>query len=129
MTGLEQAAKNVQNTFKIALISRGLKQVEVAEMLNTMPAQVSRAIAGNTTPKDTKEVSKTTRCTNLRRNEMEGVNKKELFTLSEEKGKQQQDIFKKTQAENITSGKLDLLTLLIIPRNDTKFYQSVNSSN
>ncbi|CAH0415932.1 helix-turn-helix transcriptional regulator [Periweissella fabaria] len=52
MTELEQAAKNVQNTFKVALVSRGLKQIEVAEMLNTTPSQVSRAIAGNTTPKD-----------------------------------------------------------------------------
>lgn len=52
MTELEQAAKNVRNMFKTALSSRGLTQVEVAKMLNTTPQQLSRAIAGNITPKD-----------------------------------------------------------------------------
>lgn len=52
MTELEQAAKNVRIMFKTALSSRGLTQVEIAKMLNTTPQQLSRAIAGNTTPKD-----------------------------------------------------------------------------
>lgn len=52
MTELEKASSNVKIKFKIALIERGMKQVELAEMLETTPAQVNRALAGNTTPKD-----------------------------------------------------------------------------
>ena len=52
MTELEQASSNIRVKFKVALIERGIKQVELAEMLSTTPAQVSRALAGNTTPKD-----------------------------------------------------------------------------
>lgn len=52
MTELEKASSNVRIKFKVALIERGMKQVELAKMLNTSPAQVNRALAGNTTPKD-----------------------------------------------------------------------------
>lgn len=52
MTELEKASSNVKTKFKIALIERGMKQAELAEILGTSPAQVSRALAGNTTPKD-----------------------------------------------------------------------------
>lgn len=52
MTELEKASSNVKIKFKIALIERGMKQAELAEILGTSPAQVSRALAGNTTPKD-----------------------------------------------------------------------------
>lgn len=52
MTELEKASSNVKIKFKIALIEHGMKQAELAEILGTSPAQVSRALAGNTTPKD-----------------------------------------------------------------------------
>ncbi|WP_180676411.1 helix-turn-helix domain-containing protein [Leuconostoc citreum] len=52
MTELEKASSKVRVKFKIALIEHGIKQVELAKMLNTSPAQVNRALAGNTTPKD-----------------------------------------------------------------------------
>ncbi|MGL5301453.1 MAG: transcriptional regulator [Weissella confusa] len=52
MTELENAAKNVQLMFKTALWERGMKQVELARMLSVSPAQVSRALQSNTTPKD-----------------------------------------------------------------------------
>lgn len=52
MSELEKASSNVKIKFKVALIERGMKQVELAEILGTTPAQVNRALAGNTTPKD-----------------------------------------------------------------------------
>ena len=52
MSELELAAKNVKVMFKTALVQRDIKQVELAEMLGVAPAQVSRALAGNSTPKD-----------------------------------------------------------------------------
>lgn len=52
MTELEVAAKNVRIMFKTALLEHGMKQVELAKMMNVSPAQVSRALQGNTTPKD-----------------------------------------------------------------------------
>lgn len=52
MTELESAAKKTKITFKIALLQRGMTQVELSKLLHTTPAQVSRALAGNTTPKD-----------------------------------------------------------------------------
>lgn len=52
MTELETAAKKTKITFKVALLQRGITQVELAKLLDTTPAQVSRALAGNTTPKD-----------------------------------------------------------------------------
>jgi len=52
MTELEKASSNVRIKFKIALLERGMKQIELAHMLGVSPAQVSRALAGNITPKD-----------------------------------------------------------------------------
>lgn len=52
MTELESAAKKTKITFKVALLQRGMTQVELSKLLHTTPAQVSRALAGNTTPKD-----------------------------------------------------------------------------
>ncbi|MBZ5985027.1 helix-turn-helix domain-containing protein [Leuconostoc gelidum subsp. gasicomitatum] len=52
MTELEKASSNVRIKFKIALLERGMKQIELAHMLGASPAQVSRALAGNITPKD-----------------------------------------------------------------------------
>ncbi|WP_433322380.1 helix-turn-helix domain-containing protein [Weissella tructae] len=52
MTALEMASQDVKVKFKIAILQSGFKQRELAEMVGTTPAQVSRAIAGNTTPKD-----------------------------------------------------------------------------
>lgn len=52
MTELEKASSNLKTKFKIALIERDMKQVELAKMIGTTPAQVNRALAGNTTPKD-----------------------------------------------------------------------------
>lgn len=52
MTELENAAKSLKVMFKTALLERDMKQVELAKMLSVSPAQVSRALQGNTTPKD-----------------------------------------------------------------------------
>ena len=52
MSELEMAASNVKKAFKIALVNQDMSQQELARLLNTTPAQVSRALAGNTTPKD-----------------------------------------------------------------------------
>lgn len=52
MTELEQATTSVRKKFKIAILESGYKQRELAEIIGTTPAQLSRAIAGNTTPKD-----------------------------------------------------------------------------
>lgn len=52
MSELEIAASNVKKAFKIALVNQEMSQQQLAELLNTTPAQVSRALAGNTTPKD-----------------------------------------------------------------------------
>ncbi len=52
MSELEKASSNVKIKFKVALIEHNMKQVELAEILGTTPAQVNRALAGNTTPKD-----------------------------------------------------------------------------
>ena len=52
MSELEKASSNVKIKFKVALIKHNMKQVELAEILGTTPAQVNRALAGNTTPKD-----------------------------------------------------------------------------
>ncbi len=52
MTELESASSKVKIKFKVSLLERGMKQVELAELLGVSPAQVSRALAGNSTPKD-----------------------------------------------------------------------------
>lgn len=52
MTELEAVAKKAKITFKTALLQKDMTQVELAKLLDTTPAQVSRALAGNTTPKD-----------------------------------------------------------------------------
>ncbi|CAK1245416.1 hypothetical protein R55214_HHFBAMCI_01666 [Fructobacillus evanidus] len=52
MTELEQASSKVKMKFKLALTERGMKQVEIAEMLHVSPQQVSRALSGNSTPLD-----------------------------------------------------------------------------
>lgn len=52
MTALEIASNDVKLKFKMAILQSGFKQVELAEMVGTTPQQLSRAIAGNTTPKD-----------------------------------------------------------------------------
>ncbi|GAO99868.1 helix-turn-helix domain-containing protein [Fructobacillus ficulneus] len=52
MTELESLSRNVEKKFKDALWERNIKQVELAEMLHTSPAQLSRALKGNTTPRD-----------------------------------------------------------------------------
>lgn len=52
MTALELASRDVKMKFKMAILKSDFKQRELAEMVGTTPAQLSRAIAGNTTPKD-----------------------------------------------------------------------------
>lgn len=52
MTALELASRDVKMKFKIAIFQSDFNQRELAEMVGTTPAQLSRAIAGNTTPKD-----------------------------------------------------------------------------
>lgn len=52
MTELEQASASIRTKFKIAIFESGYKQRELAEIIGTTPQQLSRAIAGNTTPKD-----------------------------------------------------------------------------
>lgn len=52
MTELEVASRNVEKKFKFALWERNMKQVELAHILQTSPAQVNRALKGNTTPRD-----------------------------------------------------------------------------
>lgn len=52
MTELEQASSKIKQKFKIALIERGMKQVELAQMLGATTGQVSRALSGNSTPRD-----------------------------------------------------------------------------
>lgn len=52
MSELEIVSRKVKVTFKTALLQRDMTQRELAKLLDTTPAQVSRALAGNTTPKD-----------------------------------------------------------------------------
>ena len=52
MTELQKAALSIKQQFKIALAEHDMKQKELAEIINENPAQVSRALAGNATPKD-----------------------------------------------------------------------------
>jgi transcriptional regulator with XRE-family HTH domain len=52
MTELEKASTSVKKKFKRALIENDLKQVELARAIDETPAQVSRALSGNSTPKD-----------------------------------------------------------------------------
>ncbi|CAK1246942.1 helix-turn-helix transcriptional regulator [Fructobacillus fructosus] len=52
MTTLEIESRNVERKFKIALFEHGIRQKELAEILQTSPAQLNRALKGNTTPRD-----------------------------------------------------------------------------
>lgn len=52
MSELEMAAKKVKKVFKKALVDQDMSQKEIAVLLNTTEQQVSRALSGNTTPKD-----------------------------------------------------------------------------
>ncbi|MCB6839907.1 transcriptional regulator [Weissella viridescens] len=46
MTELEQATKKTYKQFKTAIVNSDFKQWELADMLRTTPAQISRAIHG-----------------------------------------------------------------------------------
>ncbi|RRG18230.1 XRE family transcriptional regulator [Weissella viridescens] len=47
MTALEQETKKTYVQFKTAIIESDFKQLELAEMLHTSQAQISRAIHGS----------------------------------------------------------------------------------
>ena len=48
---LLKAALDVEKSFKIALLDKGITQKELAKMVNTTPQQVNMAIKGDLTPK------------------------------------------------------------------------------
>ena len=48
---LLKAALDVEKSFKIALLDKGITQKELAKMVNTTPQQVNMAIKGDMTPK------------------------------------------------------------------------------
>lgn len=52
MTELEKVSSSIRAKFKIAIFKSGYTQRELADIIGTTPQQLSRAIAGNTTPKD-----------------------------------------------------------------------------
>lgn len=52
MTELERASSSIKRKFKIALFDNNIKQIELARLLDVNPSQLSRALAGNSTPKD-----------------------------------------------------------------------------
>ncbi|MCM0583520.1 helix-turn-helix transcriptional regulator [Weissella diestrammenae] len=52
MSELEMAVADLRIKFKKALLENDMKQIELARILDVAPAQISRALAGNTTPKD-----------------------------------------------------------------------------
>ncbi|KRN77463.1 helix-turn-helix domain-containing protein [Weissella minor] len=69
MTALEKEAQNVYIDFKTAMLRSGFKQKEVAEMLGTSQAQVSRAIKGGADPKSIELRNKMTKILNMQTQE------------------------------------------------------------
>ena len=69
MTALEKEAHNVYVDFKTAMLRAGFKQKELAEMLGTSQAQVSRAITGATDPKSIELREKMTKILNMQTQE------------------------------------------------------------
>lgn len=51
---LLKAALDVEKSFKIALLDKGITQKELAKMVNTTPQQVNMAIKGDLTPNSRK---------------------------------------------------------------------------
>ena len=48
---LNQATSEISKQIKIALIKKGITQVDLARVINVSPPQLNRAIKGDPTPK------------------------------------------------------------------------------
>lgn len=69
MTTLEQEQKSTYKQFKTAIVNSDFKQLELADMLGTSQAQISRAIKGGADPKSTELREKMTRILNMHEQE------------------------------------------------------------